>query len=71
MRSEALKLEPSFTKYLSMSTIHRITVGFRIMLQYLFSKNYFLLMIGLLGAGSYMGVRLIQEKKGMLVPNIF
>jgi hypothetical protein len=70
VRSEALKLEPSFIEYLNMPVVHRITVGFRIMLQYLFSKNYYLLMIGLLSSGSYMGVKLFREKKGFFIVNI-
>ncbi len=69
-RSEALKLEPSFTEYLNLPIVHRITVGARIMMQYLFSKNYFLLVLGLLSCGSYMSFMLIRKKKGLLPLNI-
>ena len=71
VRAEALKYEPSYAEYMTMPLLSRIPAGFKIILQYVFSKNFLLFMTALLLSGAYTGFRLIRSKRGIQLLNYF
>ena len=69
VRIDELKTEPSFFAFTQMSIPQKISFGYTVILQYLFSKNFFLFIIAFLFCGSYVGYRLFREKRGIRILN--
>jgi len=68
-KMELLKYEPSYASMLDLSLVGKITQGYPLALKYIFSKNFYLLVLCMLGCGCWAGAVLLKSRKGVRALN--